>query len=211
MHERALVCYTAGRVQLCCWSLVGSASLCVACCWHIPSSHVRSLAALRLGAHHLDVATGRPWTMDTDPARSDRVCSLCGDGIDDEYHMVFECSAQAVPRQMHAGLFADFGGWASTHMPTLGADCMRQFMNQDAKLVASFMHACELRAQEQPPDGIKSSLVTLSVTLRTNLSIVRRTCLMWFFTLLTLFWRCLVSSLVPHEPLAPLWVAQLFS
>jgi hypothetical protein len=37
---------------------------------------------------------------------------------------------------MHADLFADFGGY------------------QDAKLVASFVHACELRAQEQPPDGI---------------------------------------------------------
>jgi hypothetical protein len=68
--------------------------------------------------------------------------------------MVFECSAHAVPRQMHADLFADFGGWASPHMPTLGADCMRQFMNQDAKLVASFVHACERRAQEQPPDGV---------------------------------------------------------
>ena len=34
---------------------------------------------------------------------------------------------------------------------------------------------------------------------------------MWVFTLLRLFWRCLVSSLVPHEPLAPVWVAQLFS
>ena len=116
----------------------------------IPSAHVRSLAAFRLGAHHLDVATGR-WTR---TPRSDRVCSLCGDGVGDEYHMVFECSAQAVPRQMHADLFADFGGWASPHMPTLGADCMRQFMNQDAKLVASFVHACELRAQEQPPDGV---------------------------------------------------------
>jgi hypothetical protein len=31
---------------------------------------------------------------------------------------------------------------------------MRQFMNQDAKLVASFVHACELRALEQPPDGV---------------------------------------------------------
>jgi hypothetical protein len=49
---------------------------------------------------------------------------------------------------MHADLFADFGGWASPQMPTLGADCMRQFMNQDAKLVASFVHACELRASD---------------------------------------------------------------
>jgi hypothetical protein len=45
----------------------------------IPSLHGRSLAAFRLGAHHLDVATGR-WTR---TPRSDRVCSLCGDGIGD--------------------------------------------------------------------------------------------------------------------------------
>ena len=68
--------------------------------------------------------------------------------------MVFKCRAQAVTRQMHADLFADFGGWASPHMLTLGADCMRQFMNQDAKSVASLVHARELRVRELPHDGV---------------------------------------------------------
>ena len=44
----------------------------------IPSQHVRSLAAFRLGAHHYEVATGR-WTTNT--PRSDRVCKLCCQGV----------------------------------------------------------------------------------------------------------------------------------
>ncbi len=31
---------------------------------------------------------------------------------------------------------------------------MRMFMQQDARLVASFIHACTLRASEQPLDGV---------------------------------------------------------
>ena len=44
----------------------------------IPSQHVGSLAAFRLGAHHYEVATGR-WTTNT--PRSDRVCKLCCQGV----------------------------------------------------------------------------------------------------------------------------------
>ena len=52
--------------------------------------------------------------------------------------------------------------------------------------------------------------VTCTTHKHNNSLIVTRTCLTLFFTPWTLFWRCLVSFLVPHEPLAPLWVAQLF-
>jgi hypothetical protein len=76
----------------------------------IPSQYVGSLAALRLGAH-LDVAAGR-WTH---TPRSERVCALCGDGVGDEYHMLLECSAHTVPRQMHADLCANVGGLAFLH------------------------------------------------------------------------------------------------
>ncbi len=116
----------------------------------IPSQHVRSLAAFRLGAHHLEVATGR-WSS---TPRHERTCGLCGEGVGDELHMVFECDAQTVPRQMHSALFAGFGGWASPDPHAHGADSMRNFMQQDARLVASFVHACTLRASEQPPDGV---------------------------------------------------------
>jgi hypothetical protein len=118
----------------------------------IPARHVRSLAAFRLGAHHLEVATGR-WAG---RPRPQRVCALCDCGVGDEFHMVFECAAQAVPRQMHAPLFAQFGGWeaASSDRSDLGADALRHFVAQDARLVASFVHACELRASAEPPDEV---------------------------------------------------------
>jgi hypothetical protein len=72
------------------------------------SQNVRALAAFRLGAHHYEVSTGR-WTR---TPRAERLCALCHGGLGDEFHVVFECPAQEVPRRMHATLFERFGGWS---------------------------------------------------------------------------------------------------
>ena len=124
----------------------------------IPSQHVRSLAAFRLGAHHYEVVTGR-WT---NTPRADRVYRLCSPGVGggqpgrvgDEFHVVFECPGQEVPRYMHASLFESFGGWDDISPAALPTHAMRQFMGQNARLVASFIHACALRASEHPPDNV---------------------------------------------------------
>ena len=94
--------------------------------------------------------------------RSERLCTLCSQGIadsrlgsvGDEFHVVFECAEQEVPRRMHAALFESFGGWADLSPGSLSTDAMRQFMGQNARLVASFIHACAMRASEQPPDDV---------------------------------------------------------
>jgi len=58
----------------------------------IPHAHVRSLAAFRLGAHSFEVATGR-WC---NRPRSQHICLLCGTGLGDETHVVFECPCQGM-------------------------------------------------------------------------------------------------------------------
>jgi len=103
----------------------------------IPHAHVRSLAAFRLGAHSFEIATGR-WC---NRPRSQRLCQLCGTGVGDEFHVVFECPCQDVPRQLHVNLFDGFGGWSSLGPAGLPDDAMRLFMAQDSRSVASLsMH-----------------------------------------------------------------------
>ena len=116
----------------------------------IPAHHVRSLAAFRLGAHHYDVATGR-WARQP---RHQRICSVCHTGVGDEWHVVFECEGQQVPRQQHAPLFQAFGGWASPAPDSLPSDSLREFMAQCPRRVAAFLYACEQRASQLPPDEV---------------------------------------------------------
>jgi hypothetical protein len=82
------------------------------------------------------------------------MCQLCGQGVGDEFHVVFECGGQEVPRQLHAELFEAFGGWSHISTADLPTDAMRQFMAQDTRWVASFINACEQRAQDDPPDEV---------------------------------------------------------
>jgi hypothetical protein len=51
------------------------------------------------------------------------MCQLCGEGVGDEFHVVFECG-QEVPRQLHAELFEAFEGWS--HIST--ADLARMHL-----------------------------------------------------------------------------------
>ena len=116
----------------------------------INAAHVASLLRFRLGAHDLPVATGR-WVVDPSTrqrvARQNRSCQHCSSGsVGDEFHMVFECDFYAPVRSQFAGLFERFGGLETVHHTvTAVGDHMSQFMSQDKRLVAAFVHACWLR------------------------------------------------------------------
>lgn len=157
----------------------------------IPTQHVRSLAAFRVGAHRLEVATGR-WAR---CPRAERVCQLCGEGAGDEFHVVFECSGQEVPRQLHARLFDEFGGWAGLVPGELRADAMQQFMSQHPRWVASFINACERRAMEQPPDDVVLVMLLTAQTrcLLTVWMTILQSCLRCWMML----WRRLVFCQYP--------------
>ena len=116
----------------------------------INTAHLTSLLRFRLGAHDLPVATGRwhadPSTRQRAP-RLQRTCQHCASGsVGDEFHMVFECDFYGVVRSRFAQLFVQFGGHATLH-PTVSAAGlhMSQFMCQDKRLVAAFVHTCWLR------------------------------------------------------------------
>lgn len=115
----------------------------------IPAAHVSALLRFRLGAHDLSVATGR-WARDPHTgqplARSQRLCRHCDVAtVEDEYHMVFECSHYAAIRSRFSQLFQQFGGHASVS-PAVVPDGMSmvQFMSQHKRLVAAFVYACWL-------------------------------------------------------------------
>ena len=103
----------------------------------IPAAHIRSLMRLRLGAHDLRVCTGR-WER---LPRDQRLCQRCQQGVvEDELHMVFECSLYQHLRahQRFAPLFAAVPA-------TLPQDeRMAAFMRQELRRVAAFVHACWL-------------------------------------------------------------------
>ena len=70
---------------------------------------------LRLGCHSLPSVLGR--RSKPRVPRHERVCTRCHDGLGDEKHLVFECSALQHVRDKSSYLF-------------LGHDIMRSFMNQ---------------------------------------------------------------------------------
>ena len=65
-------------------------------------AHLFELLRLRLGAHNLRVATGRWEGL----SRSERTCERCSEGVvEDEFHMVFECSTYDCVRSKYQDLF----------------------------------------------------------------------------------------------------------
>jgi hypothetical protein len=70
--------------------------------------------------------------------------------------VVFEGGGQEVPRQLHAELFKAFGGCSNLSPADLPTNAMQQFMAQILRWVASFIKACEQRAQEDPPNEVWS-------------------------------------------------------
>jgi hypothetical protein len=55
---------------------------------HMPYQHSIALAKFRTSSHHLSIETLRGKTV-----RSARICPLCNQGVQDEHHIVFDCTA----------------------------------------------------------------------------------------------------------------------
>jgi hypothetical protein len=89
----------------------------------------KRLAQLRTGSHWLGLESGR-----SGPARlprDQRICQRCTSGeVDDEGHMVFQCSAFSEQRRRHAHLFSPW------------PDSLRSFMGRDPTTVAAFAYEC---------------------------------------------------------------------
>jgi hypothetical protein len=112
----------------------------------IHPAHLCSLLRFRLGAHDLRVATGR-WQKPR-LERQQRVCQWCTQGrVEDEFHMVFECSAYDRLRQRFGCLFDMY--WADplsecVPPPRPRTEEMAVFLAQPDRLVAAFIHECWL-------------------------------------------------------------------
>jgi hypothetical protein len=128
----------------------GANTVCAACPDHIQRSaginvaHMSSLLRFRLGCHDLPVAVGRWGTRHI--TRESRVCDRCESGIvGDEFHMVFECSSYHAVRTHFSSLFEFCGGHGSLDSSiTPASSHMKQFMCQNKRLVAAFVHTCWL-------------------------------------------------------------------
>jgi len=112
----------------------------------IPKDDLSCLMRFRLGAHPLRVAAGRWEGL----PRGQRICERCVSGqVEDEFHLVFECSAYDDVRELHYPLFADFGDWSQPVVSATGRQ-MAEFMNQDHLSVARFLSDCFLMREVGP-------------------------------------------------------------
>ena len=103
----------------------------------VPRLHLHSLLRFRLGAHCLGIVTGR-WNG---LSRDARVCQWCGT-VDDEFHAMFECPALSEVRAEYADLFVAFGGHDNLGDVSDDGRRMADFMQQDPRRVAAFVHEC---------------------------------------------------------------------
>jgi len=122
---------------------------------YVASTHLVSPSNLidfmrfRCGSHNLAIATGR-WQ---NCPRDQRICQKCtANEVEDEYHVIFRCSAyESLRVSMHAhyNLFACVGG---IHKAKRAGDTgMSQFMNQSPRHVAKFVSEC-MQLRETKPD-----------------------------------------------------------
>ncbi len=110
----------------------------------VPWRAVRALAQLRLGAHPLRsvLAARGPNPM----PYSERVCQRCsaawpGCGVDDEYHLLFECECTQPVRDCRAQFLASLSDWT-----VRGLVC-----HPALKSTAAFVHDCLCRARLHAP------------------------------------------------------------
>ena len=85
----------------------------------------------------MGIATGRWHGL----SRDARVCQWCGN-VDDEFHAVFECPALSEVRAKYVDLFAGFGGHDNLGGVSHDGRRMADFMQQDPRRVAAFVHEC---------------------------------------------------------------------
>ena len=75
------------------------------------SEDIRAVARMRLGMHCLGIREGRL----AGQRRSQRVCELCGGGVEDEMHMMMECPAYGQHREANTAMCAKpEGGWTDS-------------------------------------------------------------------------------------------------
>jgi hypothetical protein len=103
------------------------------------------LVRFRLGAHGLRVVTGA-WKDGGRLDRRQRLCKCCNmDIVEDEYHVVFECTAYDSIRTKYHELFMFINIDKDTHMTVdmEGSDnTMNIFFGQNQQRVAEFIRAC---------------------------------------------------------------------
>ena len=103
----------------------------------LPKDVIRDMARFRLSAHHLHVETGR-WQAHGAHVR-DRVCGLCGAGtVQDEKHVLFECTALEGIRSQ----FGDLLGSCNGQMKTL-------LTAGNASRLAWYVHKCMKRIDDE--------------------------------------------------------------
>lgn len=106
-------------------------------------AHLAHVARFRTGSHWLQVEVGRHRGVE----RSQRICPHCSMGVvEDEQHMVFHC-----PKYAH--LRDAYGETLFAHP---GTQTLRQFLDQDAVAVASFVHQCAQLVAEPDQQGVLS-------------------------------------------------------
>ncbi len=68
---------------------------------HVPRKHLITLARLRMCDWPLEVSRRKVRMAEgwVDRPRSDRLCRLCGQAVEDEKHVMFECSAYSFVRR----------------------------------------------------------------------------------------------------------------
>ena len=114
----------------------------------IPAQHVRSLSAFRLGAHNFEVTTG--------PGAPEN--NRCVSYVVRELKMNFMCCLSVVVRRCPVKCMLrclkQVGGWSHISTAAPPTDAMGQFTAQNPRRVASFINACEQRAQYDPPDEV---------------------------------------------------------
>ena len=114
----------------------------------IPYEWVVQLMRFRTGGHHLAVECGR-WTNPPTP-RLQRLCMFCPQQVvEDEMHVLFDCTAYDAIRQRYAqDLFQELGGIDETRSAVAEDGQFWRFMEQHPRKVARFVYDClELRRQ----------------------------------------------------------------
>ena len=97
---------------------------------NLRGSAIQDMARFRLSSHHLQVEVGA-WNHEHN--RNQRICEKCDVGVEDEPHMVFECSHRDIRdlREQYAHLFAN-----------IDPGDLRGFCEQDCWRIAPFISAC---------------------------------------------------------------------
>ena len=146
---------------------------------------LKNLMRFRTGSHHLAVETGRWEKVEGENGkkrskdRAHRVCTKCSSyAVEDEVHFLFECPAYAHIRVKYAlHLFYALGGVRQcAREGARNPSVVWRFMQQDQKLVASFVSECmeyrrfhapdvELFAEDQSIDWLTVMVSVLSISI----------------------------------------------